>query len=303
MKMNANFSELGLDDPDKKQAFADDFAKSMEAKLGGGNKVIVKSITAGSINVDFEVEANGTDSDSLDALESSTKTLQNDLKTSGITLAINGTTIPAPTQVVVIKEVDVTPPVTETYAFNFKLAGEYSYYSDKSSSNYTELITAIVEEMARIGGLQSYINPNISGGSRIPKENITLSEGSIIVDGIVERREGDPSMQARVDAVVTAAEEGSFEAGDLRSQPTPAPTTAEPIVQPASTGISGGAIAGIVIGVILVVVIIIIILVLFVKSGNKGNTVDPERSESPASSRGAIVSHHHDEDDTSSQEA
>ena len=47
MTMNANFSELGLDNPTKKEEFKEDFANAMKAKLGG-NDVTVTDVRAGT---------------------------------------------------------------------------------------------------------------------------------------------------------------------------------------------------------------------------------------------------------------
>ena len=48
IKITANFSELGLDDEDKKANFSRDFETTMEEKLGG-NKVVVTSVEAGKV--------------------------------------------------------------------------------------------------------------------------------------------------------------------------------------------------------------------------------------------------------------
>ena len=49
MKIAANFSQLGLDDEEKKANFSRDFAAAMKPKLGGNN-VIVNSVTAGDLD-------------------------------------------------------------------------------------------------------------------------------------------------------------------------------------------------------------------------------------------------------------
>ena len=51
IKIKANFTALGLDDPDKKENFSRGFEQTMEEKLGGGNKVIVTSVKAGKVLV------------------------------------------------------------------------------------------------------------------------------------------------------------------------------------------------------------------------------------------------------------
>jgi len=308
LTISANFSDLGLDDPDTKEQFKANFSKSMEATLGGGNKVIVKDVTAGSINVDFEVEASGSDSSALASLNNATNDLKSDLGSGGLSLNIGGATLSAPVQNVTVATVDVTPAVNETYPFKFKLDGEYSFYSNKSSSNYTTLIDDIVNEVAKWGGLTQFIGEY----SRIPKERITLSEGSVKVEGVILQRDGDPDFSKSVSAVEVAVNQGRFVADDLKSVPnsfgdpptTESPATTAETKPSSSDGLSGGAIAGIVIGVILVIVIIIIIIILLLKSGKKENSIDPERSETPtSSSRGAIISderHHRDHDETQS---
>ena len=76
---------------------------------------------AGSVNVDFEVEAKGSDSASLAALENSTNDLQSNLASGGLNISIGGTSFDAPVQNVSIATVDVTPAVKATYAFELRV--------------------------------------------------------------------------------------------------------------------------------------------------------------------------------------
>ena len=71
----------------------------------------------GSIKVEFEVEAPGSDASSLKALENSTNALQSDLASGGVSLAIGNVTFEAPTQNVTVANVDVTPAINKTYPF------------------------------------------------------------------------------------------------------------------------------------------------------------------------------------------
>ena len=71
--------------------------------------------------MDFEVEAKGSDSSSLAALEKSTGDLKSDLGSGGVNLAIGNTTFTAPTQVAIIATVDVTPAINKTYPFTFEV--------------------------------------------------------------------------------------------------------------------------------------------------------------------------------------
>ena len=121
ISIQANFSDLGLDNETKKNEFKADFAASMEAKVGG-NPVTVTDVRPGSVKVDFEVEAKT--SGGLAALENSTSSLKNDLASGGVSLTIGGQTLDAPQQTVEIKKVDVTPPVNETYEFDFKVRSD-----------------------------------------------------------------------------------------------------------------------------------------------------------------------------------
>ena len=76
---------------------------------------------SGSVNVDFEVEASGSDSSAITALETKTGNLQNELKNGGVNLTIGGETLAAPEQNISIATVDVTPAVNQTYPFTFKV--------------------------------------------------------------------------------------------------------------------------------------------------------------------------------------
>merc|ERR1712048_308251 len=86
LSIAANFSELGLNDENKKAEFSRDFENTMKAKLGG-NTVIVTGVTAGSVKVDFEVEATGSDPSAVAALKSSTSDLKEDLSSGGVALS------------------------------------------------------------------------------------------------------------------------------------------------------------------------------------------------------------------------
>merc|ERR1711933_200830 len=61
--------------------------------------------------------------------------------------------------------------------------------------------------VAKWGGLTAFIG----NYSSIPKENITLSEGSIIVNGLILQRDGDPDFDDSVDAFTSAVNSGDFE--------------------------------------------------------------------------------------------
>ena len=78
-------------------------------------------IHTGSIKVDFEVEAPGSDASSLAALENSTTALKGDLESGGVSLKIGNLNLTAPTQNVTVATVDVTPAVILTYNFTFKV--------------------------------------------------------------------------------------------------------------------------------------------------------------------------------------
>ena len=69
----------------------------------------------------FEVEAQGSDTSSLAALENSTAALQSNLASGGVSLAIGNVSFSAPTQVVTVTTVDVTPAINKTYPFTFKV--------------------------------------------------------------------------------------------------------------------------------------------------------------------------------------
>ena len=82
---------------------------------------MVPTCPVGSVNVDFEVEAEGSDEDSVDALRNSTTSLQSDLASGGLSLRIGGKSFEAPLQNVTIAMVDVTPAVNAAYVFQFKV--------------------------------------------------------------------------------------------------------------------------------------------------------------------------------------
>ncbi len=71
--------------------------------------------------MDFEVEASGTDSSALAALETKTENFQNELKDGGVNLTIGGETWAVPEQNITIATVDLTPPINITYSFTFKV--------------------------------------------------------------------------------------------------------------------------------------------------------------------------------------
>ena len=123
MQITANFSDLGLDDPAKKEDFKNDFAASMEAKFKG-NKVTVTDVRAGSVIVDFEVEANTSDSAGLEALQNKSKDISNEIESGGFELRVANNTLQAPKQTVKVIEVDVTPPVNETFPFNITVRSQ-----------------------------------------------------------------------------------------------------------------------------------------------------------------------------------
>ena len=75
----------------------------------------------GSIDVNFEVEAQGSDANSTMALYKSTTSLQSELASGGLSFSIGGQSLTAPEQNVTIAVIDVTPNINQTYPFQFQV--------------------------------------------------------------------------------------------------------------------------------------------------------------------------------------
>ena len=75
----------------------------------------------GSINVDFLVEAQGSDADSAAALRNSATSLQSELANGSVSMSIGGQSFKAPKQNVTMAIVDVTPAINKTYPFELKV--------------------------------------------------------------------------------------------------------------------------------------------------------------------------------------
>ena len=90
------------------------------------------------MNVDFEVEANGTDDTALETLNNATNGLKDNLSGGSLSLTIGNVTLEAPPQVVIVATVDVTPPVIRTFNYRFRvmMGAVYIAYVPRKSGGF-----------------------------------------------------------------------------------------------------------------------------------------------------------------------
>ena len=95
----------------------------------------------GSVIVDFEVEAEGSDDASFEALKANTTSLKNNLASAGVSLNIGAQSFEAPVQNITIAEVDVTPAVKETYRYKFKVFNLFVNWVEIDNAADSQLLT------------------------------------------------------------------------------------------------------------------------------------------------------------------
>ena len=100
-----------------------------------GHDHVIFLISSGSVKVAFDVLAKGTDIKSVTEMEKSTKSLRDNLATTGLQLTIGGKRLTAQKQKVAVENIDVSKPVEE-HRLKFKVIDRRrESIKDKSSES------------------------------------------------------------------------------------------------------------------------------------------------------------------------